>query len=139
MAPNEEMEFRTALNEAAAVVADLPENLQASAFAVVFPLVYRPSRGAKVQPQLRVAGKPRVTAVTPRQTAGPKSAINALRGEGFFRTPRTVEELGKVIKDSRGHDFEGRQLSTALLRLLRAGELQRSRNDSGEYCYQEAV
>jgi hypothetical protein len=139
VAPNEELEFRTALNEAAAVVADLPENLQASAFAVVFPLVYRPSAEARAQPQARVAAKTRLTPPTPRRTNGPKSAISALRGEGFFRTPRTVEELGKVIKDSRGHDFEGRQLSTALLRLLRAGEFQRSRNDSGEYCYQETV
>ena len=136
--PPEDAVFREALDRSAKVVSGLPEFLQPSAFSVVFPLIYTPKatgRGAKRAPALR---KPGVTPALRKQSAGPKPAIERLRAEGFFATPRTVDELSGAIKDSRGHAFESRMLSTALLRMLRAGVLERSRTSEGDYAYREA-
>jgi hypothetical protein len=137
MSENEDEAFREALNRSAKVVSDLPEILQPTAFSVVFPLIYTRNPGgggAKTRVPARTAKSP---ATPRRQSAGPKPAIERLRSEGFFGTPRTVEELSSAIKDGRGQAFEGRMLSTALLRMLRSGVLERSRTPAGEYAYRE--
>ena len=138
MSPNEDAVFREALDRSAKVVSGLPELLQPSAFSIVFPLIYAPN--SRRSP-LRKGSRPSTAtsqSAPRRQSSGPKAALETLRSEGFFGVARTVEELAKEIKDSRGQVFEGRMLSTALLRMLRAGELERSRTAAGDYAYMEA-
>jgi hypothetical protein len=137
MAAFEDAEFREALDRSARVVAGLPELLQPSAFAVVFPFIYAPPSGVRVTRASRRARTP-VPGPTRRQSSGPKPAIERLLAEGFFGSPRTVDEVGTAIKDARGQAFEGRMLSTALLRMVRARILDRSRTPAGGYAYVEA-
>jgi hypothetical protein len=138
MSPNEDAVFREALDRSAKVVSGLPELLQPTAFSVVFPLIYTPASRRVPARRASRSTTPKSHAPTRRQSSGPKAAIETLRTEGFFATARTVEELATEIKDSRGQVFEGRMLSTALLRMLRAGALERSRTAAGDYAYMEA-
>jgi hypothetical protein len=138
MPPDDDSMFQEALDRSAKVVSGLPELLQPSAFSVVFPLIYTPGskRGMPKRPR-RTASHRAAATSAPNRLVGPKGAIDTLRAEGFFAVPRTVEELATAIKDSRGQAFEGRMLSTALLRMLRGGVLERSRTSAGDYAYME--
>jgi hypothetical protein len=70
-----------------------------------------------------------------RRRRGPKSALEELVGEGFFSEARTINDAQEQLRHKKGLTFTLQDLAPAFVRLLREGQLDRDRNDSGLYEY----
>lgn len=55
--------------------------------------------------------------------------------DGFFDSPKTLSDIQALLKDKQGREVPLTSLSPLFTRLLRAGELDRSKNDEGSYQY----
>ncbi len=75
---------------------------------------------------------------TPRGRPGPKAAVKILIDAGFFSQARTMGDIQKRLKDKSGYVYKSTDLSPALGRLLRDGQLDRDRNENGQYEYQQS-
>jgi hypothetical protein len=67
---------------------------------------------------------------------GPKAAVLALVGDGYFSSPRTASEVQGHLRTKRGYGIGIDQLRLAMLRLVRDQQLEREANANGEYEYQ---
>lgn len=69
------------------------------------------------------------------RTGGPSCAsrIEALKGEGFFKEPRSNAEIGKKLKE-RGTTYQSKNIAAALNSLTKSGKLRRF--DEGGWKYQ---
>ena len=74
----------------------------------------------------------------PRSRPGPKAMIENLIQAGFFKNPQTISNIQDHLKMKVGHFYKPTDLSPALTRLLRDGQLDRDRNESGKYEYQQS-
>lgn len=70
--------------------------------------------------------------------SGPKAAVSRLIEESFFDSPRALSEIQSELQHKRAHSYSIGVLSPTLTRLVRDGELQRDRNESGQYEYSKA-
>jgi hypothetical protein len=72
-----------------------------------------------------------------RHTGGssPTSLVTQLVEGGFFDSAKTMSDAQKRIKDKRGYQIPVTTLSPIFARLLRAGTLDREKNDDGVYEY----
>jgi chromatin remodeling complex protein RSC6 len=70
-----------------------------------------------------------------RGRPGPKAAVQALITDGYFSEPRTIGDIQERLRTKRGHTYKATDLSPALARLLRDGQLDRERNDDGHFEY----
>lgn len=103
-------------------------------------------KGTSRKPKKRRAGKapkPKAESTkkqksTGRGRPGPKAAIKMLIAAGFFSEARTMGDIQKRLKDKSGYVYKPTDLSPALGRLLRDGELDRDRNEDGKYEYQQS-
>jgi hypothetical protein len=129
-------ELEAQLNATVKLVGPLPEHLQGAAFPLVFERVAgqgrparpgRRSRGAGRLGRARSEGRGEVS---PRGRPGPRAAAENLLAEGFFDEYRTVTAVRQEM-EARGWSYGGNQLSTAVLRLLRDGVLQRQQGGEG--------
>lgn len=66
----------------------------------------------------------------------PTSAIKDLIEGGFFVESKTGPEVQAHLKSKRGFNFETDHLRMTMLRLVRAGKLERDENAEGQYEYQ---
>jgi hypothetical protein len=64
--------------------------------------------------------------------------IESLIQAGFFKDPKTISNIQDHLKTKVGHFYKPTDLSPALTRLLRDGQLDRDRNESGKYEYQQS-
>jgi len=60
----------------------------------------------------------------PPQASGPVGYIRDLKGEGFFKSKRTISDIQKTLEE-KGHIYALTSLSPALLRVVRSRELGR--------------
>jgi hypothetical protein len=70
-----------------------------------------------------------------RTRVGPKAAVESLISSGYFSMPRTLGELQEKLRHDRALRFKPTDLSPALTRLLREGQLSREKNADGQYEY----
>lgn len=75
-------------------------------------------------------------AVKSRSKAGPKSRIVELIEEGFFKKPKSLGDI-KTELEVRAHFYAMNELSTPILRAVKARELRRIK-DAGAWKYAEA-
>lgn len=71
-------------------------------------------------------------------SVGPTAAMTVILDDGFFSSPRTIRDMIEKLKHDRGRTFKANQLSPVLVRWLRAGKLNRTKNADGQYEYTEA-
>jgi hypothetical protein len=86
------------------------------------------SRGSKSQPSSK---KTRASGGRP----GPKKMLEDLIQEGFFASPQTIRTTIEYVRDHKGHVYGAADFGVSLARLLRAGQLTRSRNTENQYEY----
>ena len=67
--------------------------------------------------------------------AGPQTAVEVMIDEGFFDNPQPLEKVIQSLEEERGYHFLRPRVATAVLRLLRAHRLVRSKNAAGDYEY----
>lgn len=96
----------------------------------------RPRRKAKSDAHDGSDGSPRSRSNAPRGRPGPKVAVDALIGAGFFATARTLGEIAAHLKVDRGYGYTLQDLSPTMVRSVRSGRLRRSRREDGQYEYQ---
>jgi len=73
-----------------------------------------------------------------RSRPGPKAVIENLIQAGFFKNAKTISDIQDHLQMKLGHLYKPTDLSPALTRLLRDGQLDRDRNESGKYEYQQS-
>ena len=66
---------------------------------------------------------------------GPKAVVEEVIANGFFAEPKTIGDLQEHLERNRGHRYKATDLSPTLVRLLRAGILERERDDNAQYRY----
>jgi hypothetical protein len=134
--------FRRAVEIAKAV----PEEFQQIAFNRALDSLLGPTTsGRDVRGAIDVASVRKKTVQTSkpspaRQKRGsgrpaPKAALLELKQAGYFATKRTIKDVRDYLEKKRGHKYTLQDLSPALLRLVRDGELDRDKNAEGQYEY----
>jgi hypothetical protein len=66
---------------------------------------------------------------------GPKAAVESLIQAGWFSTARTLQAVREELEHSRALRYKTTDLAPAMTRLLRSGQLTRSKNADGQYEY----
>ncbi len=69
---------------------------------------------------------------------GPKQLLEKLHAGGFFAETRTMGAILKHIEAQLGYRYKATDLSPALVRVLRDGKLKRTKDQNGQYEYQQA-
>lgn len=69
---------------------------------------------------------------------GPKAAVQMLIDAEFFKSPKTIGDIQDHLRIKHGLQFKPTDLSPGMTRLLRDGKLDRDRNESGKYEYQQS-
>ncbi|HEV2974189.1 MAG TPA: hypothetical protein VGX69_04245 [Solirubrobacteraceae bacterium] len=101
----------------------------------------RKTEGAKPKPRRRASKKPKRSSKgenapsRKRSGKGPKSMIEELIDEDFFKSPKAISDIQQQLRNKRGVSFKATDLSPALVRLLRQKSLDRERNDSNQFEY----
>jgi hypothetical protein len=73
-----------------------------------------------------------------KRTSSPISATKALNGliaSGFFGSDRTASEVVDHLSKKKALNFRQEDLSVALMRMVRRGDLDREKNTDGIYSY----
>jgi hypothetical protein len=140
--------------EAAEIAKVVPESMQEAAFhrAVdallgatepLFPK--KPGSGlpAPARKRLRAPKAPSEkpgSSMSPKKSGrpGPKQLLEKLHESGFFAQARTMGGILKHIDTQLGYRFRASDLSPALIRVLRDGKLKRTKDENGQYEYQQA-
>ena len=68
---------------------------------------------------------------------GGKTTLDRLRGEGFFKKPKTIKQLVEHCDHNRALKYKQSDFSGALGRLTREGKLKRTKNTDQQYEYSE--
>jgi hypothetical protein len=142
-------ELKEVFQRAATVAAAVPEHLQAAAFSKAVDEILGEGRGREAEQRLTRSAKSRRTknATAPRSTgsanrratgSGPQTAVEGMIDEGFFDTPQPLEKIIQSLQEERGYHFLRQRAATAVLRLLRAHRLVRSKNAAGDYEYRRS-
>ena len=77
----------------------------------------------------------RAARTTGSTRSGPKGALEQLIATGYFDQPRTIGDIRASLEHDRAIRFKANELSPALVRLLRDGDLRRSKNAENQYEY----
>lgn len=134
------------LRKAAECAQEVPESMQASAFSAAVQMLQAPllesprhvhASKVKASTALREKEVPQPTQPTKRKVRGPQTAISDLIGTDYFRDKRTGADVSKFLKESRGLNYEGKQVAKSLLRLVQAQKLSREKLADGGYTYQK--
>ncbi len=142
-------ELKEAFQQAATLAAVVPEHLQPTAFSKAVDEILGDGRGreagkrASARPNgfgARKAMRPRSSGHANRRSparagAGPQTAIEGMIDEGFFDNPQPLARIIQSMEEERGYHFLRRRVATAVLRLLRAHRLVRSKTADGDYEY----
>lgn len=140
-------ELKEAFQQAATVAAVVPEHLQAAAFAKAVDEILGDGRARVGEQRVSRSSKARrARNSTPRRStgnvtrragvgAGPQTAVEVMIDEGFFDNPQPLEKVIQSLEEERGYHFLRPRVATAVLRLLRAHRLVRSKNAAGDYEY----
>ncbi|SRR6266498_4986552 len=139
-------ELKEVFQQAATVAAAVPEHLQAAAFSKAVDEILAEGRGREPGRRAARSSKARranSAALPPTGNAnrrpaagsGPQTAIEVMIDEGFFENPQALERIIQSLEEERGYHFLRPRVATAVLRLLRAHRLVRSRNAAGDYEY----
>ena len=74
---------------------------------------------------------------SPRRSGrkGPRTALNELIAEGYFKEPHSLAEIRERLQSKKGLAYKPTDLSPALVRMLREEILDRDRNEAGTYEY----
>jgi hypothetical protein len=156
MEENTMQDLKEVIKAAAEIAKQVPENLQEAAFNRALDLL---TMGTKSKTSLRKSNRkavpkrsnvssggvntadanPSDSAKKPKKSSGlgPKPAITALIDAGFFNAPQPVSAIREYLKKKRGYDIDSKQLSTALLRLVREELLERDENENGQLVYKK--
>ncbi len=66
---------------------------------------------------------------------GPKQFLERLIADRYFDTKREISSIISHIQDTHAHTYKATDLSPTLIRLLREGKLERTKNEQGRYEY----
>ena len=69
------------------------------------------------------------------RTVGPRAALEGLVADGYLDQPRTIGQMRERLDHKKGLAFKVTDLSPALTRMLRNEDVDREKNDSGQYEY----
>ena len=87
------------------------------------------------------AGAPKQRAEKPRQTKGGRPGPGAILAEliatGFFKQPKTVQDIVDHCKSVNARTYTTSELCPALTRSLRRSALKRTKNEDHQYQYSE--
>jgi len=118
-----------ARKEAEKAVSDMPEGpLKLKAFELILDHLLSNLQQSS-GPDSGVSRKPATATKAPRRAAhngGLTSRIRALAEEGYFDKQRSLTDVQERLREL-GHNHSLQQLSSVLVRLVKAQELQRSR------------
>lgn len=67
--------------------------------------------------------------------ASPTALVDGLISGGYFKSPKTLTDIRGHLKDTLGHQIPVTTLSPIFTKKLRAGDLNRERNQDGVYQY----
>jgi len=141
-------ELKEAFQQAATLAAVVPEHLQPTAFSKAVDEILGDGRGRgapkrvparAIRARTKEVTRPRSSGTSGRRAtrggAGPQTAIEGMISEGFFDSPQPLARIIQSMEEERGYHFLRRRVATAVLRLLRAKQLVRSKNTDGDYEY----
>jgi hypothetical protein len=150
MMSDREAIIRIRVETAVKLVEGLPDDLRPTAFAKVFDALggedpestprqarRRPRRSSKVVGSGTSDSAPRTSR---RRSSGGRrpgatAAIRELIDEDFFSIRRTLPEMQKYLRRKKVLSFKVGDLSSALSKMTRQGELQREENSDGTFEY----
>jgi len=69
---------------------------------------------------------------------GGKAMLDRLLGEGFFKKPKTINQLVEHCEHNLAFKYKQSDFSGPLARLTRDGRLKRTKNTDNQYEYSEA-
>lgn len=69
---------------------------------------------------------------------GAVATLTRLAEEGFFRTPKTINDIIEHCTKNLAHTFKPNEFSGKLSRMVRNGELTREKNTDKQYEYKKA-
>ncbi len=69
---------------------------------------------------------------------GPMAVIKDLIGQGFFLEAKNITQTQTYLQDQRGYQYGANELSPAFTRLTRNRDLNRSKQEDGQYEYTSA-
>jgi hypothetical protein len=72
-----------------------------------------------------------------QRAVSPNAALKQIHGAGFFSQPRTIGAIIEHLRHQHGRTFKAFEMSTPLVRLLRAGGLTRNKNADSQYEYKQ--
>lgn len=73
-----------------------------------------------------------------KKSPGASAAVTALYEADFFSQPRGIGAIIEHLKHNSGRTYKSNEMSPALLRHLRSGNLTRSKNADNQYEYENA-
>ena len=73
-----------------------------------------------------------------KKSPGAWAAVTQLYEEGFFSSAQTITSIIDHLKHSLGRTYKSTEMPAVLLRLLRNGKLQRTKNSDNQYEYKNA-
>ena len=140
--------LKAVFRQAAEIAEQVPETMQSAAFERALDLLVgtaekhsKRTKTKKPSPadtspvgRNRDSHEPR-RAKSPSTKLYPKAAILWLIEVGFLDSGKTLPAMQEHLKRKRAYDLPVRQLSMALLRLVRDGKLERDANHDGQYEY----
>jgi len=88
---------------------------------------------AVAEPKEKTGRKPRATSGRP----GPGTIVKQLIGEGFFKKPKTTQDIIDHCKSVHAYTYNINELSVAMTRALRSKSLNRKKNEQNQFEYSE--
>jgi hypothetical protein len=99
-----------------------------------------PRRARRRRPKPAVASDEAETSPKARQGSGKKGAVallNRLVDENFFASSRSLNDIVQHCDTKLATKFKPQEVSSKIIRLVRAGRLTRSKNKDGQYEYKQ--
>lgn len=94
-----------------------------------------PTEATKSKPKPAQASNSSKSSSGKARRSGPKAAVEALIGSGYFATAHTISEIREMLEEQTARKFKQGDLSPTMVRLLRENALSRSKNSDGQYEY----
>ena len=79
--------------------------------------------------------KPEGSSSKSKSRVGSYAALRQLYDDGFFSSARTIGNITDELKQNHGRTYKSSEMSPALLRYLRSGDLKREKNKDNQYEY----
>jgi hypothetical protein len=68
---------------------------------------------------------------------GPGAIVKQLSGEGFFKKPKTIQDIINHCQSKFAYTYNSSELAVSVTRALRGGSLKRQKNAQNQFEYHE--